>query len=396
MPVPTLLLAAADAMLADYRPTLERMRRDESAWNEIGFHKSAAYHKLNDLHGYSGDPSYRNRYGVLLCLQYDRRESDRPLLRWLLEQETASRCAAPFQGESAGLYVAAYLLCCFRSVEDFWLLWKAKTANFDTICGFDAHHLFAAGIDATLSHVRNSDHPQRAKILRSLQQSGIPSSESMQGWWDTQHQAFPASIGEEDPLALTETALQLEQRQAGRLLLDAWEAQTPLTERAHNTLMYLRDALEQPDRALAAAVEILNLRNTQSQDIRHHTSARLNVIEHAARAGEFAFAWQAVEEVLSAFQAHPEMKYLGMTLSTLNAVLELGEATPSDSPLRRRALRQIHQLTQEGFSTSWVFLTKAGELARSLEEYDIQRDFDQRAEQERRRIERGNQRRANA
>jgi hypothetical protein len=88
------------------------------------------------------------------------------LLRYLLRQETAMHEVSWGYGDSLGL--AALLLADCGAVDDVWLLWRAKTANVDTLPGLDSAVLFGAGVAETLAYVRASGHPDRDELLAYL------------------------------------------------------------------------------------------------------------------------------------------------------------------------------------------------------------------------------------
>ncbi|WP_052685319.1 hypothetical protein [Lentzea aerocolonigenes] len=96
----------------------------------------------------------------------DRTRGDLSLLRFLVEQEVLRCRNSEGLGEQAAL--AGFLLAEHRQPEDVWLHHAIKRANFDAGCMYDAEHVFAAGVRATLDHVRASDHPDRDEVLEFL------------------------------------------------------------------------------------------------------------------------------------------------------------------------------------------------------------------------------------
>jgi hypothetical protein len=78
-------------------------------------------------------------------------------------------------GDSLGL--AALLLADCRAVDDvwvLWVLWKAESANFDTMIGLGHEVLFGAGVAETLAFVRASSHPDRDELLRYVADKHSP------------------------------------------------------------------------------------------------------------------------------------------------------------------------------------------------------------------------------
>src|SRR5436309_827158 len=113
------------AMLEQYRDLLERLRRVRGSWSEL------AYVAVPDPQWTRVDANYVHRYGVLLCLQYDRKDEDYEPIRYLFQQEVLARADDPFQGETPALHLGAFLLARFQRRDDFPLFLEAKRANFD-------------------------------------------------------------------------------------------------------------------------------------------------------------------------------------------------------------------------------------------------------------------------
>lgn len=122
-------------MLEPYQALLERLRADPAAWTECAFVR--APREKQELYDRRSLP----RLGALLCLQYDRRDADHPLTRYLFEQEVGPARLAPFQGVPESLLLGTFLLARYRDPADVELFWKAREANFDTACGFPAEFL---------------------------------------------------------------------------------------------------------------------------------------------------------------------------------------------------------------------------------------------------------------
>lgn len=370
-------------MLDIYQTLLSRLRQDEKAWPEV------AHQAVYRADGRMDDPSYRSRYGVLLCLQYDLKEDDHALIRYLLAEETASRSNDPFQGESSALLLAASLLGAFRKVEDVWLMWDAKSANFDTFCAVDTRHLFAAGIPETLAYVRASSHPEAEAILESLLEDDtntvIVTPEQMEQFRQQQQKRYPKYPSQEGTLTLVDRAWELDQIEEGRRLLDRWEAGASITAQTLNTLMYMRDMLGQPEQSLVCANRLLEL---AGDDASQRDSAEFNVGHFAVKAGAYEQAWQILAQILESFQKNPERNFLGQHLAILDLALGVGRIAPEEHPLRREALQKAHALIEQGFSTSFNVLTEISELARTVGDTDLERRYAELAAVERRRIDR--------
>jgi hypothetical protein len=117
-------------------------------------------------------PSAALRAAVLEELQQTLVPADRALLCFILEQEMLARGAEEDGGDEffENLYWAGFLLSTVAHVEDVRLLWKAKTLDFDTWCGFDVQFLVGAGVSLTLSYLHSVPEEWASAAWAHLQQ----------------------------------------------------------------------------------------------------------------------------------------------------------------------------------------------------------------------------------
>jgi hypothetical protein len=113
------------------------------------------------------------RTSVLKALAKNFSQEDRPLIRFLLEQEIAYHENS--WGSFESIRLCGVLLFLLAQVEDVCLLWEAKTANFDTMCGFDIQFLVGAGVAPTLAYLQHVEEEwaEDARVyLEECQQAG--------------------------------------------------------------------------------------------------------------------------------------------------------------------------------------------------------------------------------
>jgi hypothetical protein len=365
-------------MLAPYRERLIRLRTDPETWSEVAF---VAHRNEN---GDWEDTHYSRRFGVLVCLQYDRQDTDESLIRYLFREEIKARQEDPFQGVSTALELAGFLLARFRRVEDLWLFWEAKHANFDTSLGFNFQTCFAAGIEETLAEVQKRDTREANAFRQWLKKfTPAPTPEEMATWWETMERTFPASEAEEVPLMLVQRALQLNDVPAGRFWLDRTEATMEIEPSSIQTLMYYRAELGQYEKALECARRKRTLAGSRAWD---QASATLDIVNYAAAVGEWEEGYRELDTVLTAFAHHPDWKAYGLSRSALEATLALVEAMPPDEPRTRELFARVAVLIEQGFMLSYTLLKKAERISQTLEETEFETYYAQQAEQERERI----------
>ncbi len=316
-------------MLEKYKQLLPRLRHDRAVWPAV------AYTAGRTEDGVSIDLHARRRFGVILCLQYDRRAADHDLIRWLVTEEVASLTdEATAQGYTDALRIGVTLLARFRDIDDAWLFCRAKMSNFDTYCGLDTRYLLMAGVEATLAMVRARDHPDRDTFLELVTKDGavMYSQGEVDAWWERIDQSLAASAAEEHPLDLVKQALEFGAIDEGRAFLDACESQGNGGASATHTIMYYRGQLGQPDRALACAQRLLE---EVGDDAWERTSALLWIVRFAIQSGHCDVAWSAVVQAHHLLSAHPDWKRFGLARSAVEVTFDL--AVTADAEISRRA-----------------------------------------------------------
>ncbi|MFG2045723.1 hypothetical protein [Dactylosporangium sp. NPDC048998] len=271
------------------RRELERMRESSVAWREL------RYERATGADGYACDGNAARRAQVLWALQYDHRPEDLPLVRWLAEQEAWCRREAPFQGLSEETELAGFLLTEHRQMLDVWLHWEIKRANFDTWCGYDLEHLFAAGVQATIAFVRDSGHAGRDDLLeRLLDQQGRPwvSEDGLAEWAQCQRSRFPADPAAEDPLTWVARAKLAGDRELARQWLDSWAAGR---QRDKDTLRQLRYQLA--DLGAFAEAAAAQRESLEFADNAWDSASACQTLAGLERqAGDHRAAWAALRE----------------------------------------------------------------------------------------------------
>lgn len=90
----------------------------------------------------------RLRADVAVALASGLSPADRPIARWLLEQEIAAH-EARGAGASEALYRLVAAVARFAQPDDALLLWRARQATPETRMGVDVEQLGRAGLEAT-------------------------------------------------------------------------------------------------------------------------------------------------------------------------------------------------------------------------------------------------------
>jgi hypothetical protein len=362
-------------MLEAGRRDLARLRGSAEAWHEL------RYEPGRDSAGQEVDANARPRARVLWALQYDRRPEDLPLVRLLAEQEALCRRHAPFQGLGEETELAGFLLAGYRQLDDVWLQWQIKRANFDTWCGYDLEHLFAAGVSATLALVHDSQHPERDAVLeRLLDDQGRPSvsEEELASWWRGRPSRFPSDPAEEDTLTWVGRALKAGERELARRYLDRWTTGRPRDQETLGQLRYTLAELGAYADAARAQRESIAFARTDWE--KASAWQGLAALERQAR--DYPAAWQALGECRQFLGAVPGWQEVGLGRMHVHELFLLAGAAPAD--LAPAVFAEAHRRAGEVPRLPLVALQAAVEAAERVgdraaaDRYRDLRDSEQR------------------
>jgi hypothetical protein len=97
----------------------------------------------------TADLRFRTTRGLLATFAPD----DHAFATFLFDEETKNHHGGD-QGLTDTLRLLGLMLYRCGRLDDLPRLWRAKTANFDTQCGFDVQFVVGAGVEATIAEYR--------------------------------------------------------------------------------------------------------------------------------------------------------------------------------------------------------------------------------------------------
>lgn len=331
--------------MEEARRELARMRESAAAWQELRYEE-----------GPEGDLNEVRRAHVLWALQYDRRRDDLTLLRFLAEQEALCRRHAPFQGIGEQTELVGFLLAEHRHVEDVWRQHAIKRANFDTWCGYDQEHLFAAGVRATIEHVRAGEHPGRDELLELLLDREMD-EEDVEAWAEGRREWFPDDPADEDGLILVGRAKLAGELDLARAELDRWALGR---HRDIGTLNHLRFELaelgEFAEAALAQREALAFADSAWDRAAGWRTLAGLE-----RRAGDHGAAWEALRECGVALLDVPGWRDVGLGRDYVEELFLL--AGVAEIALAREVFAEAERQARDVAGLPPVVLQAAAEAA---------------------------------
>ena len=207
-----------DEILADGRALLSRIRAGGASDDEVQFLSGV------DAEGHVTDQHLAARAGLLWALQYDHDATDNDLLRRLLAAEVAWCAVRPGQGIGDELFLAAFLVASDPRDGDIELMWAAKSANFDTWCGFDREFLRCRGIPEmhAVSRSGRSDVDGMLRYVGSEHDDVEPSDADVAAFLSRLAHEFPSDPQMQWPGTWVDRALALDRVDLASIALDDW------------------------------------------------------------------------------------------------------------------------------------------------------------------------------
>ncbi|MEL6820733.1 MAG: hypothetical protein AAFP70_03140 [Calditrichota bacterium] len=109
------------------------------------------------------------------ALIYIRSHPNREFAKALLENVVLARKNEVFDlGITENLMYAAYLLTMHAHIEDALHIWRAKTVDFDTYCGFDVELIVFAGYAETLDYLKQESSEEALEAAAYILACGEP------------------------------------------------------------------------------------------------------------------------------------------------------------------------------------------------------------------------------
>ncbi|KXX69365.1 hypothetical protein [Flammeovirga sp. SJP92] len=119
------------------------------------------YGKINDF-------NLQNRIDLVLELFRNYSIKDKPLIRWILKQEI--RCANKISISIASLELCAFMLYKVMTLEDIYLLYKAKFGNtYDNSFELDVELIFGFDRELTKQFLKNTEtKKKKSKVILKM------------------------------------------------------------------------------------------------------------------------------------------------------------------------------------------------------------------------------------
>lgn len=341
---------------------LQTLRVDPTSWQSVAFVASeSAERGTYDSHECT-------RFRVLLALQYDRRESDVELVRFLFTNEIVAAENDSSHGSASALQLAAFLLARFHEPADTLLFARAKVANFDTACGFPTEFICLANGEKTGDYLRRHS----SELWDRLQSFDVSySQDELQEWWQSICDEYPASEDEEHLLALYERALVFDEKTLAEQYLAAWAEGEPDSDAKQTQLKYEYVRLGE----FKSAAQIASRIAEKTMSLWDRASALTDLIKLNRQAGEFTQSFNSVFELDSTLAAFDDWIGVGLGRMTIHEVFELAICHPVQDDARMAFkladtwFQRSHDLALIGMEAARKAAGRCG-LSEKLREYE--------------------------
>ncbi len=233
---------------------LDSYRKEKQNWKEFSYFEAKSKERGKF------DKNEKQRYAILISLQYDFQESDEELIRFLFEQEIIARENDDFQGIGNALRLGAYLLAKFKNPKDIPIFYRAKFANFDTGCGFDREFIYFALKEQTEEYVLHNHSDLYNEIKGDF--SSMSLSENIDIWWEKLSSLFPEKEKDESLLELYKRNIYFGNKRNAKEFLDKWNKYEPDSELKNGTLRYAYIELGEHSKAIELVKKELQKKET--------------------------------------------------------------------------------------------------------------------------------------
>ncbi|SHJ63618.1 hypothetical protein SAMN02745181_2231 [Rubritalea squalenifaciens DSM 18772] len=288
---------------------LTEYRNNRGLWGELAYVEA----KSDDRARHDGNE--KNRYKVLLQLQYDRRVEDSEFIRFLFDEEILARRKDSFQGIGEALWLVATMALEFGDPADVGRFIKAKIANFDTHCGFDIEFAFHTLREKTNDYVAK-EFPDLLEAIDDYKYEEY--ADGLDEWWDRMKSQYPRSENEEEAITLYERYLYFGNLPLARKYLEQWEKAEPESAAKNNFLMHAYKALGEYEKV--AGYQLKKLDGSESHWDR--TSVYGNLISTCLSSGDYDSAYEYVLKVDEELGLFDEWQGIGLGRMTIEVLFE--------------------------------------------------------------------------
>ena len=298
---------------------LPSYRNNKSIWQDLAYSASTSESKQG--YDYNFDANAKNRYALLIELQYNLQKEDEELIRYLLIQEILASETHGMGGASDSLMLNIYLLATFKNPDDIILFYKAKYSNFDTSCAVGSEFMFYALADKTEAFTEKN-FPEIYDDIKGLY-SRFYSESALSEWWHNLLEYYPDCIKNEDLYTLYQRSFYFDDYTLARNYLEQWNEKTPDSANKKSVLKHAYVEFEE----YSKVIELLKEELVACETSWERTSCLGDLLDFYTRTEQSENAYTVVESIDKELQKSSDWKNTGLVQMTIEQIFEFSVST---------------------------------------------------------------------
>jgi hypothetical protein len=277
-------------MLEKYQQILDAVRKNPREWQQFAFQPK------RNLVGLVRDVNALKRYRLLIAIQHNLTKGDENLLVFLFRQEVDMHAELPQYGLQSSLKLNAYLLSIFGDPKNLPLFIGAKTANFDTHCGFDREFLVCLTLKITYKQVKKLSKGWQDKFFQyfdtNMQHAKL-SPKQWENWRAAKDKEYIIGLNNKTLEQEIYLAEQLQEKSIHSEKINEWiHQQTEWTEENLNILAAYERCRKNEKGEIEAIEKLIAFKTTDwDKALQFHSLAELYLMSKSPDA-----AWQKLKE----------------------------------------------------------------------------------------------------
>jgi len=353
---------------------LKKYRNNNTKWLE------ASYKETKSESRGSHDKNEKTRYAIFLSLQYDLKDTDEELVRYLYKEEIKARENDDFQGIGESLWLASYLLSKFKNPKDILLFHNAKHANFDTACGFDREFIYITLRSETEDYIKNN-YPEIFEDVEGDYED-MDLENNLDSWYKRLTKRFPDNEKDEHLLDLFERCIFFDDKLSARKYLEKWKSIEPESENKNSNLKYAYLDLGDYDKAVDLLIKELKTKET-SWDI---VSASTKVLKMYTKMKSSQKGFELIKSIDEELKKFDDWLNIGLGRILIHEAFEFSIAI-DDIEITKQVFNIVDSWFKQMDNIAYVGLKAGLESAKTCGYDDMIKKYGDLAKKEKARID---------
>ena len=290
--------------------------------------------------GYTFDQNEKTRFALLIELQYDLKDEDSDLIRYLLRQEIIARENGSIDSAGDALLLNIYLLAQFNNYKDVILFHDAKYSNFDASCAVDTRFILYALKDKDEDFIKQN-LPEIYNDIKKCD-SETQCKSALTEWWESLSDVYPKKAQDEYSYTLYERSLYFNNYDLAREYLEKWKEETPDSADKNSVLKHAYGELEE----YSKVIELLKEELAAIDSHWDRTSCYHSLLEFYSKSNQSLEGLEVVKLINNELKQFNDWKGNGLGRMTIEQIFEFSLLTDN------------HEIAIEAFNIGYKWLGK--------------------------------------